>query len=184
MKRMRYRAIHIYKECFVILILLVSYSFSFNQTDKEADIKAAFIVNFTKYVEWQNNSLENSNSFKIAVLADKQIYHSLQSLSSKKIKDMKIEVKLYASESEIEECHLLYVSPNLSLSQLRASTKSSFVRNALIVGDHKDALTNGAAINFVIVGDQLKFEINIQNFNKHKLKVSSQLLQLATNVYE
>jgi len=163
--------------------MIFNASFTVRQ-NVESDAKAAFIVNFTKYIEWQNSSLDNSESFKIGVLGDTKVYNSLKALSSKKIKNKKIEVLLFQKTDNIQECHLLYVSSSMSLSQLKTSANSSKCKNALIIGDKKDALTNGAAINFIAVGNQLKFEINIQNFNKNKLKVSSQLLQLATNVYE
>lgn len=159
-------------------------SFVSNQTNEEANIKAAFIINFTKYVEWQNNSLNNSEPFKIGVLGDTQIYNSLKTLSSKKVKNKKMEILLFNSKEDIEECHLLYVSPTMSLSQLKESATSTKCKNALIIGDKKDALSYGAAINFVKDNNQLKFEMNLQNFNKNKLKVSSQLLQIAINVYE
>lgn len=167
-----------------ILLLMVLTSYGTDQTNDEAAIKAAFIINFTKYVEWQNNSLNNSDSFKIGVLGDQQIFQSLKSLSSKKIKNKKMEIVAFNSIEDIQECHLLYVSHSMSLSQLKTSATSTKCRNALVIGDKKDALSNGAAINFVEVNNQLKFEMNIQNFNKNKLKVSSQLLQLATTVYE
>jgi hypothetical protein len=154
------------------------------QINNEADVKAAFIINFTKYIEWNNSDLENSSVFKIGVLGDTPIYESLKELSSKKVKNKHIEVVYFQNASALQECHLLYVSSNMTLSDLKSSSNSSKCKNTLVIGDKKDALVNGASINFIAVGDQLKFEINLQNINKNQLKVSSQLLQLATNVHE
>lgn len=154
------------------------------QINNEADVKAAFIINFTKYIEWNNGNLDKSSVFKIGVLGDTPIYESLKELSSKKVKNKQIEVTYFQNTGALQECHLLYVSSNMTLSDLRTSSNSSKCKNALVIGDKKDALVNGASINFIAVGDQLKFEINLQNINKNQLKVSSQLLQLATNVHE
>lgn len=154
------------------------------QISNEADVKAAFIINFTKYIEWNSSSLDKSDVFKIGVLGDTPIYQSLKELSAKKVKNKQIEVLFFQNSSSLQECHLLYVSSNMTLNDLKSSSNSVKCKNALVIGDKKDALVNGASINFVAVGDQLKFEINLQNINKNQLKVSSQLLQLATNVHE
>lgn len=166
------------------LYLLLSFRTDSTQITNEADVKAAFIINFTKYIEWNNGILDKSDVFKIGVLGNSQVYQSLKQLSSKKVKDKQIEVLYFQNSSSLQECHLLYVSSSITLSDLKASSNSVKCKNALIIGDKKDALVNGASINFVAVGDQLKFEINLQNINKNQLKVSSQLLQLATTVQE
>lgn len=159
-------------------------SMELKQASIETDAKAAFIINFTKYIEWQSSSLDNMDVFKIGVVGDHSVYQSLKSLSSKKVKNKKIEIYYFNKPDDIQECHLIYVSSSMTLNQLKSCSTSAKSKNTLIIGDKKGALNNGAAINFVAVGNKLKFEMNIQNFNKNKLKVSSQLLQLATNVYE
>lgn len=166
---------------FCISFYLLSFNITTEQAD-ESDVKAAFIINFTKYIEWESPNFDNAEKFKIGILADESLYKSMKSLSSKKIKDKTIELKYYSSLSQLEESHLIYVSEDLTLKDVKSCANSDKTKYALIIGDKKNALSNGASINFISVGSNLKFEINQLNLSNNKLKASSALLNLAVNV--
>ncbi len=53
----------------------------------------------------------------------------------------------------------------------------------LIISETDGALDHGSAINFVLDGDRVKFEIAVDNAEKRGLKLSSRLLTVARNVY-
>ncbi len=166
------------------MTLLLNSSFILSKSEDEIALKSAFLFNFTKYVEWENGSLDDASSFKIGVVNDPEMIQALRNSSVKKIKNKKVEIIQINSIDKIQECHLFFFSASTSLSDIKSYSTSKSTRFALLVAERKNALNNGAAINLVKVSDQLKFEINLQNFNKNKLKVSSQLLQLAITVYE
>lgn len=162
---------------------MVSFNFkNVEQAVEEADVKAAFIINFTKYIEWESPGFANSDKFKIGVVGDDAVYKSLKAHAAKKIKDKNIELKFYSSLSQMEECHVFYVSEDMTLKDLKDCSSSDKSKYALVIGDKKNALSNGAGINFVLVGNNLKFEINQNNLSNNKLKASSALLSLAVTV--
>src|SRR5690348_4655914 len=81
------------------------------QTDTNAKIKAVFLYNFTKYIEWPK-SYKDGN-FIICVLGNSPIYPELNSMaSSKTVGSQKMEIKMFTSVGNISKCHMLYVPGN------------------------------------------------------------------------
>jgi len=52
----------------------------------------------------------------------------------------------------------------------------------LIIGDHPNSCAHGAGINYIMQGGRLKFEIKTSNITSHGLNVSSQLINLGTEI--
>jgi hypothetical protein len=171
--------------CFLLIaVAFFSASFVIIQSEvEEYAAKAAFIYNFTKFVEWEENSLNNASSFNIGVLGDSPIISPLQDLAAnKKINNKKINVIKFNSVSDIKNCHILFIPEGTPAEMLRESAESSLVKNTLIITEKKGDLENGSAINFLIVNNKIKFEINLNSLNKNNIKASSQLLKLALNI--
>jgi len=168
----------------VLIVSFFCFSFGLIQSEvEEYSAKAAFIYNFTKFVEWQDNSLNTTSTFNIGVLGDSPITGPLNDLaSSKKINNKKINIIRYNSASEIINCHILFIPESASPDLVRSSVQSASVKNTLIISERKGQLDNGSAINFLIVNNKIKFEVNLNSLNKNNIKASSQLLKLAVNI--
>lgn len=170
----------------ILLIVVAFFTTSFVSIQSEVEeyaAKAAFIYNFTKFVEWEENALNSSSTFNIGVLGDSPIISPLQDLSSnKKINNKKINIIKYNNVNDIKNCHILFIPEGTSSEILRESSESSLVKNTLIITEKKGDLENGSAINFLIVNNKIKFEINLNSLNKNNIKASSQLLKLALNI--
>ena len=96
---------------------------------------------------------------------------------------MEIKVKKFASSSEINKPHILFVTadksstvPNLS-SKLKASS-------TLLVTEKAGYLDKGSIINFVLDGNKQSYEIDKGNAKKHKLIIADKLSGLALRVKE
>lgn len=171
----------------ILLFIVVVTSSAFWQPQKgaveEYSAKAAFIYNFTKFVEWEKE--ETSSSFIIGVVGESFIYKPLLGLAAnKKINNKKIEVVKFNSPSEISACQILFVPETSSSKNLKDCIDSKYTRNTLIITEKQGHLECGSGINFIIVDNKIKFEINLASLNKASLKASSQLLKLAQNVQE
>ena len=149
--------------------------------DTNAKIKAVFIYNFTKYIEWPSNS--TSGEFTIGILGSNEaLYSELDKMSKvKKVANQTFSIKKFSSISEVNAPHILYI-PADSTEELSKAVSLLKGKSTLIVTEKAGMAQKGAAINFVIVGSRQKFELNKANVEKHNLKVASTLEKLAVLV--
>jgi len=146
---------------------------------EESDLKAAFIYNFIKYIDWNADS---ATEFSIGVIGTSPVYHSLQEMAATKtVNDKKIVIKHFDNPDSITFCNILFISDNdpFPLSSILGKVG----RGTLSISEEPGLAAQGTAFNFVEVKDKLKFEANIKSIKSAGLKASSQLLKLAEIVY-
>ena len=172
---------------YLVLLTVVFFMSSFFQTTKndaeEYAVKAAFIYNFTKFVEWDKT--ETSPTFVIGVIGESPIYKPLMELAATKtINSKKIEVlKCTAANPSNCRCQILFVPEATKSKEFQDFiSELSTSKNILIISESKGFLNNGSAINFLVSENHIKFEINMGCLSKYNLKASSQLLKLASNI--
>ena len=149
--------------------------------DTNAKIKAVFIYNFTKYIEWPSDY--QSGEFTIGILGENEaLYNELNKMSKvKKVSNQSFSIKTFNSISEVSNPHILYI-PRDSTEELSKAVTKLKGKSTLIVTEKPGMAKQGSAINFVIVGNRQKFELNKANVLKHNLKVASALENLAVLV--
>lgn len=148
--------------------------------DTNAKIKAVFIYNFTKYIEWPKTYKEGE--FTIGVVGETPLYSELTKMTqTKKVANQPLQVKKFNSSDDISKCHILYLSKDKS-AELNSVIKKLKNNSTLIVTEQTGLVDKGAGINFIIKDNRQKFELNKGNVEKYKLKVSSNLEALAFTV--
>lgn len=165
---------------FVGLVLFFSFAASNAQTSV-AKGQAVFIYNFTRLIEWPEDS--KSGNFVIAVYGSSELASEIKTYTaSKSVGTQPIEVIKCNSVEEIKSPHILFVS--LGKTKEMETIKNKVGNNrTLIIGEKKGILELGAAINFVIVDDKLKFELKSSNASKSGLKIHSTLENMAIAKY-
>jgi len=143
-----------------------------NAGGKDYALKADFLYRFVDYVYWKNFS--KKQTFKIAVLETSPITSSLLVIS----KNQKIEVKEYKNLNELGFCNILFVPDNCSVPIETIISRFSG-KPVLIVTEQKGYGKKGAHMNFVLIENKLKFEVNLKAINKSGIGISSFLLQHA-----
>jgi len=149
------------------------------QVDTTSKIKAAFLYNFTKYIDWPAEY--KSGNFVVGILGNKSsLYKALYDMSkTKKVASQEFEIQVYSSPSEIsEKIHILYI-PDDASSNLNGAVQKLKGKSTLIVTEAPGLTSQGSGINFVIVANRQKFELNKSNVEKHNLKVSKSLEDVA-----
>lgn len=171
------------KKTLSIFILLFIFSSGFklnNNIDTNAKIKAVFIYNFTKYIEWPQTYKEGE--FTIGIIGETPLYSELIKMTeTKKVANQTLEVKKFSSPADVTKCHILYVSKDKS-SSLGDIIKQLKNNSTLLVTEENGLMDKGAGINFIIKDNRQKFELNKSNVERYKLKVSSNLEALAFTV--
>ena len=141
------------------------------------ELHSMMIYNFLKYIQWPDD--QAGGDFVITVLGDDDVYNTLNTWYGNKQKlNKKIIVKKAAAASEIGNSHLLYIGSKSSSSFEEAMSK---VTNSatLVITDKKGLAEKGSCINFRVINDRLKFELNQSAVDKSNLKVSGQLTSMA-----
>ena len=163
--------------CFLTLF---SITLSFAQQPKtEAEeyvLKAAFLYNFTKYIDWGTSS--NGDEFTIGVMGYSPIVKTLAEIAaSKNVSGKKIVIKQYYKPEEIKYCNVLFIPQQTSYSLQSILNKVG--KGTLTVSEEEGYAAQGTALNFVLVNNKLKFEANTKTLDYEGLKASSDLLRLA-----
>ena len=139
---------------------------------KDYALKADFLYRFVNYVYWKNYSKEQT--FKIAILEDSPITTSLL----KATKNKKIDVKEYKTLKEIRSCHIIFIPYNCTIP-IETILSNFADKPVLIVTEKKGDGKKGSHMNFVLMENKLKFEVNLKAINKAGIGISSFLLQHA-----
>ena len=143
--------------------------------------QAMFIYNFSRLIEWPANY--KSGPFVIGVIGGSQTFNELKTYTANKtVGSQKIAIKKFGSPAEIATCHILFV-PFGKTKQLPAITQALGSKSTLVISEKNGAIDGGSAINFVIIGDKLKFEIKPENATSKQIRMSSKLNEMAYKVY-
>jgi hypothetical protein len=150
---------------------------------REYEIKAAFIYNFTKFVEWPGSSFpDDQTPFVIGVLGDSPCAEALERLASDhKVGSHNIQVRRIASARDMDAVQILFVG---STQETRFGSLAPALATApvLTVGESPTFASMGGTINFVREDNKLRFEINLNSAKQAGIRISAQLLKLATAV--
>lgn len=153
---------------------------SFTQTDISR-AEALFIYNFSRLIEWPTSY--KTGPFVIGVVGSTPLIAQLKAFTSgKQVGSQPISVKSFNSVAEISTCHILFVpfSETKALPNILPKISS---KSTLVISEKNGAIGGGAGINFIVVGDKLKFEISPANVSKNGIKLSSKLNEMAYKVY-
>lgn len=156
----------------------------FNQVNGQTQIaraQAMFIYNFSRLIEWPANY--KTGPFIIGILGSSTLQEQLQVYTSgKRVGSQPISVKTFSSPGNISACHILFVPFN-STKLMPDIVSNIQGKSTLIISEKNGAIDDGSAINFVVVGDKLKFELKPGNASKYNIKISSKLNEMAYKVH-
>jgi hypothetical protein len=147
----------------------------------EYQLKAAFLFNFAKFIDWPPGSFPSPRSpFTICVLGQDPFGHALDDiLHGKMIRDQPLAFQRLKDKTEARSCQIVFVSSSESthLADILESLRGA---NVLLVGETTGFASSGGTIEFALDGDNhLRFTINTDAADRAGLKVSSKLLALA-----
>jgi len=162
----------------LIAILVLSSSFKLeSRIDTNSRIKAVFILNFTKLIEWPQSY--RVGEFVVGIIGETPLYSELTKMAKvKKVANQSLVIKQFKTIAEIDKCHILYVTEAKS-NEISEIIKKIKINSTLIITEDQGLIKKGAGINFIVQDNRQKFELNKANVEKYKLKVSSNLEALA-----
>ncbi len=146
----------------------------------EYDVKAAFLYNFGKFIQWPTNAFASANApLVIGIYGNNPFGQNIASVvRGRKINGHPV-VARPVSSNELKECQILFICQS-EQKKIKDILKTLDQTAVLTVSENVDLSQPGVIINFIIQDEHVRFEINNTAAEKVGLKISSKLLILAT----
>lgn len=145
----------------------------------EYQVKAAFLYNFAKFVEWPSGTPGRSNSIAICVLGLNPFGRVLEDTVSGKAVDGKTFVVRRVSDGKTAAlCQILFVSSS-ERTRLGAILGDLRTAHVLTVGETDSFIEEGGIINLRLDSGKVQIQININAAEQAGVRISSKLLSLA-----
>jgi hypothetical protein len=149
----------------------------------EDEVKAAFLYNFTKYVDWPAAAFQDaSDPLRMCVVARPKFVRAVENLISGETSRGR-PIQLVTPElTNLNRCHVLFTGAS-EASRFDAALPALSGRPILTVAESKTLFDQGGAILLVVDNSRVRFDVNVRAIEKAGLTVSSKLLRVARNVH-
>lgn len=164
---------------FATLLFVLPLKAAQAEPDIETKLTAAFLYQFTKFIEWPRDNISERDSFEIGVAQNAALFIQLQEITKdKQVKEKKISIVKDTASDISKKHHLVFIQATDS-AEVERSLKKLKGCGCLTVTYSEGMGEKGAMINFFREGEKLRFEINRKAAEQEHLVISSQLLKLA-----
>lgn len=146
-------------------------------------VKAAYLLNFTRYVEWPAAAFRNNRSPIVICVVGADPFGSVLDdiVRDRRVQGRAVQVRRLKAPQASADCHVAFIgSGDAALERAEATWRG---RPVLLVGDGTAFAAGGGAIAFVAANETIRFEVNAGAAREHGLQISSRVLALATQVY-
>ncbi|HXX19525.1 MAG TPA: YfiR family protein [Candidatus Acidoferrum sp.] len=169
----------------LVMILLAAASARAQESaPTEYQLKAAFLYNFAKFIDWPRSSFVSDQSpFAICILGVDPFGAAIDdTLRGKAIRERPVVVQRAKDAADVRHCQIVFISASekTRLSEILAALQGA---NTLIVGDTDRFADSGGTIQFMLEQNHVRFAINTDAAESAGLRISSRLLALSKIVH-
>jgi hypothetical protein len=151
-----------------------------DQAPTDFQVKAAYLFNFLKFVEWpENPGADPHAKWVIGFMGQTPIGEELAHMAAgKNVLGRDLEIKTLQASDNLRACNIVFISDSEKkrlpaiLNALRGST-------VLTVADMDDFIGAGGMVQFVVEDARVRLSIDLGAATRAHLKISSKLLLLA-----
>ncbi|MGE0862802.1 MAG: YfiR family protein [Vicinamibacterales bacterium] len=152
------------------------------QTASGADVRAAFLVNFSKFVEWPQGATAGGQ-FTIGILGDDAVAEALKGLvAGKSVGGQVLAARRVGPKDNLGDLQILFVGSSES-ARLADVLRRADGGSVLTVSDLDRFCQQGGTIEFRSERDRIRFDINLDQAARAGLVINSKLLALARTVH-
>lgn len=162
----------------LVAILLSASSFSSHADDQliEYRLKAAFIYNISKFIQWPSAQPTEEPAVEhtyFCIDASDDVFRIMHENLHQYIIDNKtIEVTKWPDIKDSETCSIIF-------SAMDTKNRTQQIDGTLTIGESEDFIRQGGMIRFYKEAKRLRFEINPEQAKTYHIDISSKLLRLA-----
>ncbi len=169
------------KKFTVLMFFLLILGFQ-SVSQEKYRVQAMFVYNFTRMTAWPQSY--QTGDFVIGVYGNSPIFKEFSDLAAiRQVGSQRIVVKQYNSIADIDKCHIIFVAGGQSRQIADIATKLQQNKYAtLVISESRNALDDGASVNFMMVNDRPRYELHEGNARLMGLSLGSEMTRLASAV--
>jgi hypothetical protein len=154
----------------------------------EYAVKAAYLLNFGKFMRVSPGAKTNPNNFNICIVGEDPFGRSIDDITAgEQIDGRPVRIVRLAKpdsdkpDSEARDCAIAYfsIAEEKRMEQDVAAFHDS---DTLTVSDAPDFLKRGGMIQLLLVQNHVRFSVNLDPIRRTHLNLSSELLRVAASV--
>jgi YfiR/HmsC-like len=146
-------------------------------------IESAYVFNFIKFVEWPVDAVKPGDKIRLCVIGNDELHASLAALDGRKVGGHPLQVMPHFEDSNgLKGCQVLYIGEDVQ-RRLVPIIKSLGDAPVLTISDISDFAEHGGGIGLLTRDNRILFEVNLASARKARLRLSSQMLNLAANIF-
>lgn len=145
----------------------------------ESRIKAAYLLNFARFVTWPDAAFDTSVApIVLCVLGTDPIESALPTIQYKRVQNRPLVIRRIGALDQLPACHMLFVGETTAapLPQVLATLAD---RPVLTVSSRPGFSRQGGMLTFIHTENKIRFEVNLATTRAAGLSISSRLLKLA-----
>jgi len=154
-----------------------------SQTANTLEVKAAFLYNFAKFVEWPSDATSGMPTINVGVVGNDAVGEALRAMvRDKNIGGKGLSVRKPANLDDLAGLHLLFVG-GAEKHRVADILRRLDGATVLTVSDIDRFCQMGGTIELVVENNHVRFDVRLDAAQRARLKVSSKLLGLARTVH-
>jgi len=155
------------------------------QSARTQEIEAAFLVKFSSYIRWPDHAFSSPDAPLVIGIFGRDPFGSIIDTIARSyvMKGRNVEIRRCADQESLCGSHIVFVSAD-AMNRMKELAAFAVEKSVLLVGHAPDFLKQGGMINFVVVSNRIRFDINIRNSHRAGLEISSKLLKVARTVLQ
>jgi TonB family protein len=164
-----------------LALLALQVAATAQQSAKEDEIKAAFLLNFAKLGQWPGGALPDGPSPLVICVngGDEAFLNTLKALVTGKVAGTHaLEVKSVSLVEEMKTCNMVFFRAS-EKKRAQAAIESLVQTGLLLVGEDDSFLRQGGMINLVRDHGSIRFEIDSESLDRSQIRFGSKILMLA-----
>jgi hypothetical protein len=166
----------------IVAITLLAASSVHGQKPTESQVEATYLYNFGQFVVWPSKAGTAATSFDICILGVDPFGPSLNRiLAGETIAGQSVVAKRISAAQDSASCRVLFISSSES-GRLKGILVALGDASVLTVSDLPEFTRSGGMVQFLLVGNRIRFEVNLAATERAGLTLSSELLKVAVNV--
>jgi TonB family protein len=148
------------------------------QSQDERAVRAAYVFNLAKFVEWP----AETNELRVGFYGSSETGEFLRKmLDGRSSESRQIHMILFPSDDELQKCSIVYIADSQK-KKVRATLDKLGYRNIVTVGETDWFAQDGGMVGLVKVGEQIQMQVNLEATQRAGVKMGSHLLNLAVLV--
>lgn len=149
----------------------------------EYTVESAYLFNFGKFVRFSSpDAVNNRPTFDICIVGDDPFGHTLDDVTAhEQIDGKRVRAVRFKTAVEARACSIAYIS-SAEGSRLGADLESLRGQPVLTVSDSSAFLQHGGMIQFIVIGNHVRFAVNLDAARNAQVSLSSELLKVAVSV--